>query len=135
MLIMKTTGSGFSGFPRDSYNTLPETNDRVLGTELQGYWTWAPSPADFNAANAAALDAMLAIFANKFSPSVQTTLYQMAGATLQACPCLARVRLALPNKHYLPANLMPFGQENPTVSFTPTDEPHGQVEAVVARTP
>lgn len=135
LLIMKTTGSGFSGFPRDSFTTLPETNDRVFATELQGYWTWATAPADFNGANVAALDAMLAVFANEFSPSVQTTLYQMAGAALQACPGLARVRLALPNKHYLPANLKPFGLENPHVSFTPTDEPHGQIEAVVARTP
>jgi urate oxidase len=31
LTLLKTTGSGFSGFPRDKYTTLPDTADRILG--------------------------------------------------------------------------------------------------------
>lgn len=135
LVILKSTGSGFSGFPRDSYTTLPETDDRILATALRAHWTWAVPPADFNAANRTALAAMLRVFATEFSPSVQTTLCSMAGAALAAVPGIAKVALEMPNKHYLRANLAPFGLENPNVTFVPTDEPHGQIEAVVARQP
>lgn len=136
LLIMKSTGSGFAGYPRDAYTTLPETEDRILATALRAGWRWGAAPAagfDCNAANAAILAAMLRVFADHFSPSVQTTLYEMAGAAFAACPEITQVSLALPNKHYLPLGLQPFGLENPNVSFLPTDEPHGQIEAVVDR--
>ncbi len=136
LLIMKSTGSGFEGYPRDAYTTLAETKDRILATALRATWRWTAAPAagfDCNAANAAILAAMLGVFAANFSPSVQTTLYEMAGAAFAACSQINRVSLFLPNKHYLPLNLKPFGLDNPNVSFLPTDEPHGQIEAVVDR--
>ena len=34
LLILKSTGSGFVGYPRDAYTTLPETQDRILATAL-----------------------------------------------------------------------------------------------------
>lgn len=136
LLVMKSTGSGFVGYPKDAYTTLPETTDRILATQMRAIWHWGPPPApefDWNAANALILEALLRVFAVNYSPSVQTTLFEMAGAALAACPQIARVSLAMPNKHYLPLNLKPFGLENPNVSFLPTDEPHGQIEAVVDR--
>ena len=137
LLIMKSTGSGFAGYPRDAYTTLPETQDRILATAMRATWRWSAAPAagfDCNEANAAVLAAMLRVFAANFSPSVQTTLFEMAGAAFADCPQISRVSLALPNKHYLPVNLKPFGLENPNVSFLPTDEPHGQIEATIDRT-
>jgi urate oxidase len=133
LLVMKSTGSGFAGFPKDGYTTLPETNDRILATEIRARWTWKTPPENFNATNAAVLDSMLRVFALEFSPSVQTTLFAMASAALSAFPGISRVSLALPNKHYLRANLLPFDLENPNVTFVPTDEPYGLIEAVVAR--
>ncbi len=133
LLVLKSTGSGFAGFPRDEYTTLPETEDRILSTEVQARWRWGASPEDFNTANAAVLDAMLRVFAESYSPSVQATLYQMAGAALAACPEIRTVSLLLPNKHYLPAPLAAFGIDSAGVSFVPTDEPHGQIEATVTR--
>ncbi|HEX4951939.1 MAG TPA: urate oxidase [Thermoanaerobaculia bacterium] len=133
LLIMKTTGSGFAGFPRDELTTLPETTDRVFATVVEARWRYRSHPADWNATRAAALDAMLEVFAVPYSPSVQVTLYEMAGAALAACPEIGSVTLALPNKHYLPANLAPFGLDSTGVSFVPTDEPHGQIEATVVR--
>jgi urate oxidase len=133
LAVMKSTGSGFAGFPRCEYTTLPETTDRILATRIEGRWRWSTAPADYEAANAAVLAALLRAFAAEYSPAVQTTLHQMAGAALAACPEIDRITLALPNQHYLPANLRPFGLDATGVSFVPTDEPHGQIEATVER--
>jgi urate oxidase len=133
LAVMKSTGSGFAGFPRCEYTTLPETTDRILATRVEGRWRWSAAPADYEAANAAILAALLRAFAAEYSPAVQTTLYQMAGAALEACPAIDRITLALPNRHYLPADLRPFGLDATGVSFVPTDEPHGQIEATVER--
>lgn len=133
LLILKSTGSSFTGYPKCAYTTLPESNDRILATRLRATWRWSAPPADFNAANAALLEAMLAVFARNFSPSVQATLYEMAGAGLAAIPQVTEISLAMPNKHYLPANLKPFGLDGTGVSFIATDDPHGQIEATVAR--
>lgn len=133
LAVMKSTNSGFAGFPRCEYTTLPETTDRILATRIEGRWRWSAAPADYEAANAAIVAAFLRVFAAEVSPAVQTTLYQMAGAALEACPEIDRITLALPNQHYLPANLQPFGLDATGVSFVPTDEPHGQIEATVER--
>lgn len=134
LLILKSTGSGFAGYPRDEFTTLPETTDRIFATRVKATWRWSAMPADFNAANAAVLDAMLGVFAVNYSPSVQTTMHEMAAAAFTRCGEIAAVTLALPNKHYLPANLKPFGLDGTGVSFVPTDDPHGQIEATFSRT-
>ncbi|HYC71996.1 MAG TPA: urate oxidase [Opitutaceae bacterium] len=133
LVILKSTGSSFAGYPKCAYTTLPETHDRILATRLRATWRWGAAPADFTAANAALLDAMLAVFARNPSPSVQATLYEMAGAALAAAPQVTQVSLAMPNRHYLPANLKPFGLDATGVSFVATDDPHGQIEATIAR--
>lgn len=133
LAVLKSTGSAFTGFPRDEWTTLPETDDRIFSTAIQARWRWAESPADFNTANAAVLTALLRIFALRWSPSVQTTLYEMAEAALEAVPEIAQIQLALPNRHYLPANLQPLGIDATGVSFVPTDEPYGLIEAAVSR--
>ena len=131
--ILKSTGSGFAGFPRDEFTTLAETQDRILATRLTSTWLFERAPADYTAANDSILAAMLKVFATQYSPSVQATLYQMADAALDAVPEIAEVTLAMPNLHCLPINLKPFGKENRNELFTPTDEPHGVIEATVAR--
>ncbi len=133
MLILKSTESGFEGYPRCEYTTLPETKDRILATALTATWQWSAEPADYNAANASIVAALLAPFAENYSPSVQTTLFEMAESALAECPEIALVHLAAPNKHCLRLDLSPFGLENPNEVFVPTDEPHGQIEASVAR--
>jgi urate oxidase len=133
LLILKSTGSGFAGYPKCEFTTLPETNDRILATTVRASWIFKTAPQDFNVANHQAVQAMLRVFASNYSASVQATAHQMASAIFAACPEIRRVSLALPNKHYLLANLKPFGLENPNVTFVPTDEPHGQIEAVFDR--
>jgi urate oxidase len=133
LVILKSTGSGFENYPRCDFTTLPETSDRILATSFSATWTYAKAPARYNAANTAILEAMLRIFAENYSPSAQTTLFQMGESALAACAEISRVDLAMPNKHYLLINLSPFGIENRNEMFLPTEEPHGQIEASVTR--
>lgn len=133
LVILKSTGSGWEGYPRDEYTTLLETNDRILATSFDATWTWSAAPENYNTANEAILAAMLSAFANNYSPSAQASVYQMGGAALRACPEISRVAMKMPNKHCLLINLKPFNLENQNEVFAPTDEPHGQIEGVVVR--
>ena len=133
LLILKSTGSGWAGYPKDEYTTLPETNDRILATSFDATWTWSAAPENYHTANEAILAAMLAVFANNYSPSAQASVYQMGQAALQTCPEISRVDMAMPNKHCLLINLRPFGLDNNNDVFVPTDEPHGQIEGSVVR--
>ncbi len=132
--LLKSTGSGFAGFPRDQFTTLPETNDRILATEASVEWKYNDLAADFAGVPEKVMPPMLTVFANNFSPSVQRTLFEMGGAALEAAPELESIRLSMPNKHYLPLNLSALGfPASQNILFLPTDEPHGQIEAVVGR--
>lgn len=133
LLILKSTGSGFEGFPRCELTTLRETAERIFATSLTATWTWSREPVDYTAANRAILSAMLQPFALEYSPSVQATLFQMGEAALKAVPEVGGIHLSMPNKHCLPMDLTPLGLENRNEMFLPTDEPHGLIEATIAR--
>ncbi|MEA1833159.1 urate oxidase [Methylobacterium durans] len=131
--FMKTTGSGWAGFVDDGYRTLPDTTDRIAATSMDATWTWARAPHDYAAANAAVLARLLDIFATTYSAGIQDSLYRMGEAALAALPEIAEIHFAMPNKHYIPLDLSPFGLANPGTVFLPTDEPHGQIEATIGR--
>ncbi|HUK63955.1 MAG TPA: urate oxidase [Dongiaceae bacterium] len=131
--VMKTTESGFAGFPRTRYTTLPETGDRILRTIVSANWTWRARPGDFDAAHAAVRAAFLEAFGAGYSPSVQHTLGRMAALALERVDELATVHLSLPNRHCLLVDLAPFGLDNPNQVFVATDEPHGLIEATFGR--
>jgi urate oxidase len=133
LVILKSSGSGFENYPKDEFTTLPETADRILATSFSATWTFTEQPDHYGRANEAILAAMLRIFANSYSPSAQTTLFQMGEAALAACAEISRLDLAMPNKHCLLINLAPFGLENENEVFVPTDEPHGDITATVER--
>lgn len=133
LLVLKSTGSAFRGYPRCEFTTLPETDDRIFSTLISATWDFATESCNYLSARERAIDSMMRVFAENFSPSVQVTLFQMGEAALGAVPEISRIHLALPNKHYLPVNFAPFGRTNQNEIFTPTDEPHGQIEATVER--
>ena len=87
----------------------------------------------FNAIREKVRRALLDTFADHKSESVQQTLFAMGEAALKACREIDQIRLSLPNKHYLLVNLSQFGPKNENEIFTPTDEPHGLIEATVER--
>ena len=105
-----------------------------MATKLKATWAYEKPPARYSATNGTILEAMLAVFALNYSPSVQVSLFKMGEAALQAAPEISKVSLAMPNKHCLLVNLAPFGLDNPNEIFVPTDEPHGQIEGTVTRT-
>ncbi len=133
LLILKSAGSGFEGYPRCEFTTLPETRDRILATSLTGKWSWSGEPASYDIANRNLLGAMMKPFAGHYSPSVQATLFEMATSALEACPEIARITLSMPNKHCNLIDLKPLGIENRNELFGPVEEPHGSIEATVER--
>jgi len=133
LLVAKTTESGFSDFHRDEFRTLPDTEDRILATELSAVWTYDTAVADFASCRSAILDALLMRFTDHYSRSVQETLYLMGQAALAACPAAAEITITMPNKHHLLANLAPFGRTNENEVFVATDEPFGYITGTVSR--
>jgi urate oxidase len=131
--FLKSTQSGWANFYLDPLTSLKPTDDRLAATTMQAAWTWRRAPADYPAANAALLAAMLKEFATTYSHSIQDSLYRMGMAGLAAVPELATVTMACPNKHYLPMDLSRFGLDADNTVFIPTDEPHGQIECTVGR--
>lgn len=133
LVILKTTKSGFVGFIKDPWTTLPETTDRIFATEACIHWTYSLPNLDFKAERTQLLETLLSTFAEHDSLSVQQTLFAMGEAALDSTASIDRIHLALPNRHCLLVNLAPFGQENPNEIFVPTDEPHGYIEATIVR--
>ena len=131
--FLKSTQSGWAGYIKEPYTTLVETDDRICATAMEASWRWRLRPADYVASNALILSTMLKVFAVTYSHSVQDSLYRMAMAALKAVPEIADISLACPNKHYLLADLAPFGLDNPNHVFIATEEPHGQIECTVGR--
>lgn len=133
LLIAKTTESGFSNFHRDEFRTLPDTDDRILATELTATWTYDSGGIDFAKSREAIIAALLKRFTDHYSRSVQETLYLMGQAALAACSAAKKITLTMPNKHHLLANLTPFGRTNENEVFVATDEPFGYITGTVAR--
>jgi urate oxidase len=133
LVVLKTTGSEFHGYPRDRYTTLPETTDRILATAVSAQWRFAGLDADWAKSFADARSALLTAFADTHSLSLQQTLYAMGEAVLAARPEIAEVRLSLPNKHHFVVDLSKFGLENNNEVFYAADRPYGLIEGTVLR--
>ena len=134
--ILKTTGSGFAGFLRDRFTTLPETDDRILATEVRAEWRYGGTDLGFGAERDRVKDAIVHTFArHDESRSVQHTLWEMGRAVLEASPSVQEISFSLPNLHHIPADLSPYGMTNDGVVFVVTDSPSGQIEGTVRRTP
>ena len=133
LIILKTAGSAFEGYMKDSLTTLRETNDRLFGTALRANWTYSAPKLPFASLRRKIRETLLMAFAEHQSKSVQHTLYDMAANVLGSVPEVKDVELSMPNKHCLLVDLSRFGQENANEIFVPTDEPHGYIEARVCR--
>ena len=129
--LLKTGYSGFSGFLKDEYTTLPETDDRLLGTVVDADWSYKPGNIDYNATHARVRRLLLDSFADHKSLSVQHTLFAMGNVVLQQEPAVRDIHLVMPNKHRLLVDLSRFGLDNPNQIFVPTDEPSGYIEATI----
>jgi urate oxidase len=133
LLVLKTTDSAFTGFVRDRYTTLPETNDRIFATMVSATWACDPAPADWDANHRLVRQTLLDGFARHPSLGVQHTLFAMGEAALAASSELREIRLQMPNKHRILVNLQPFGLDNKNEVFVATDEPFGLISGTVRR--
>ena len=135
--IMKTTGSGFVDYLQDEYTTLPPTTDRILATRMAAAWRFEGGTlgerGGYEAVAGVIREALLRVFATTYSHSVQDSLYRMGEAALAAAPGIREITLRMPNVHYLPIDLSPFGQDARGTVFLPTDEPSGQIEATLRK--
>jgi urate oxidase len=133
LIIMKTAGSEFAGFIKDSLTTLPESTDRLFGTDLRARWKYSHADVAFEQLRQKIRKILLETFADHASKSVQHTLYAMGNAGLEQVREIDEIELTMPNKHCLLVDLSRFGQDNPNEIFVPVDEPHGYIEARIRR--
>ncbi|TDC97181.1 factor-independent urate hydroxylase [Actinomadura sp. 7K507] len=133
LVIAKTTGSEFTGFLKDEYTTLAETDDRVLATSLVARWRYEGTGIDFDERHASIRAVMLEGFAEVHSLALQQSLYAMGAGVLERHPEVAEIRFSAPNKHHFEVDLSPFGMENPGEVFIAADRPYGLIEATVTR--
>lgn len=133
LVILKSSHSAFSGFPRDEFTTLPETRDRLLATSLTATWTYDGADVPFGATWQAVRRALLECFARHDSESVQHTLHAMGQSVLDRVPAVSSIRLVMPNRHHLPVDLSRFGLENRNEIFVATTEPYGLIAATLKR--
>lgn len=132
-LILKTTGSGFEGYNTCDLTTLPPTNDRFLSTRLTAEWFFSADAKAYSAADKKVLDSAYKVFAETYSPSVQRTLFEIGEAALKAVPSIVKIAFSMPNVHFLGLDLTKLGRPGNDTLLLPTDEPHGEIEAVVSR--
>jgi urate oxidase len=133
LVLLKSTGSEFFGYPRDQYTTLAETHDRVLATAVVARWRYGQPSVDWAEAFVATRKQLIETFASKHSLALQQTLYAMGEAALTARPEIAEIRLSMQNKHHYSVDLAPFGMDNQNEVFYASDRPYGLIEGTVTR--
>lgn len=133
LYVLKTTRSGFIGYIKDEFTTLPETTDRIFATIVNAEWSYESADIDFDVTWAAARAAIEETFAQHDSLSVQHTMYAMGEEVLKRCPPIDRIKFVLPNKHHLLVDLSRFGLENRNQVYVATREPYGLIEGEIVR--
>jgi urate oxidase len=113
LVVLKSTGSEFWGFPEVEYTSLVETTDRILATAVSSRWRYSGTDVDWDKSFASVRRILLDHFAGTHSYSLQQTLYAMGRGVLEAHPEIAEIRFSMPNKHHFLVDLSPWGLENP----------------------
>jgi urate oxidase len=138
LVVLKTTGSEFRGFPRDRYTTLAETRDRILATAVTARWRYTTPELDFDATFAGVRNTLLETFASTHSLALQQSLHAMGEAVLKEFPDVAEIRMSMPNRHHFLQDLSAFGLDNGPdgsgpVVYHADDRPYGLIEGTVLR--
>ena len=140
VVVLKSTGSEFHGFPRDRYTTLAETDDRILATSVTARWRYAPAAGE--GLDDLDFDGLFGRVAGRrcWRPSRPRTAWRCsrrstrwARQVLERFGEVAEVRLSMPNKHHFLVDLEPFGLDNPNTVFYAADRPYGLIEGAVLR--
>src|ERR1700681_3757149 len=73
LVIMKTAGSAFEGFIKDSLTTLAGSKDRLFGTAVRANWSYKAGKLDFSALRIKARATLFEVFANHVNKTVEHT--------------------------------------------------------------
>ncbi|XP_053324930.1 uricase-like [Spea bombifrons] len=136
--ILKTTQSGFEGFLKDRFTTLPEVRDRCFSTVVNCKWKFSSKVADFDSVWKTIKETILDTFSGpydkgEYSPSVQKTLYDIQKLSLDRIPEIDEIEVILPNKHYFTVDMSKFGLTNQDEILLPSDLPYGNITGTVRR--
>ncbi|XP_053549285.1 uricase [Bombina bombina] len=137
--ILKTTQSGFEGFLKDRYTTLPEVKDRCFSTVVNCKWKYSTSKVvDFDNIWKIIKETILDKFAGpydkgEYSPSVQKTLYDIQVLSLAKIHEIEEIEIILPNKHYFTMDLSKMGLTNQDEVLLPLDNPYGNIAGTLRR--
>ncbi len=74
LVVLKSTGSQFTGFLRDRYTTLAEASDRILATSLTARWRYIGTDVPWDEAFAQVRGVLLERFAVPHSKALPQTL-------------------------------------------------------------
>ncbi|SFD64108.1 urate oxidase [Actinopolyspora alba] len=133
LVVLKSTGSEFWGYPKDRFTTLGETEDRILATAVTARWRYLHNDVDWAKSFGSIRETMLETFATTHSYALQQSLHEMGKAVLEKHPEVAEVRMSLPNKHHFLVDMEPFGMKNENEVFFAADRPYGLIEGTVTR--
>lgn len=133
LVVLKTRGSAFAGFPRDEFTTLPEKEDRLLATSVTAEWVYSEVPSNTSTAWTHVRETIVRHFFGDWSASVQHQGYQMAEAVLDAVEEISEISFHLPNQHHLPFDLTQFDMPDRGIVFHPVSEPYGDIAFTVHR--
>ncbi|OBS59095.1 hypothetical protein A6R68_09781, partial [Neotoma lepida] len=136
--VLKTTQSGFEGFIKDQFTTLPEVKDRCFATQVYCKWRYQRRDVDFEATWGTVRDIVLKKFAGpydkgEYSPSVQKTLYDIQVMSLNQVPEIEEMEISLPNIHYFNIDMSKMGLINKEEVLLPLDNPYGKITGTVKR--
>lgn len=133
LVVLKTQGSAFEGFPTDEFTILPEAADRLLATSITAEWVYSSVPDDTSATWGQVRTILVERFFADWSASMQHQGYQMGESVLAAVSEITEIRLHLPNQHHLPFDLTRFGLDWDNTVFHPVSEPYGDIYLTVTR--
>lgn len=134
-VVLKTTESGFENFHRCENTTLQAVTDRLFCTSVTADWEFANfgKHVDFDQVFAAVKNCTMEVFANRYSKSVQQTIYEAGELILKKAPAVSQVSFTMPNLHVNLVDLSKFSQNNVATVYVPTTEPSGLIKGTIAR--
>lgn len=133
LTVLKSTESGFVGYPKDKYTTLPETTDRIMSTDVATRWRYNTTDVDFDAVYEDVKNIILTKFTDHYSRALQETLYLMGKAVIEAHPEIDEIKFSCPNKHHFVYDLSFCDLDNNNETHYAADRPFGLIEATVQR--
>ncbi|MFW3387727.1 UNVERIFIED_CONTAM: urate oxidase [Kocuria sp. CPCC 205274] len=133
LTVLKSTESGFAGYPKDKYTTLPETEDRIMSTDVATRWRYNTTDVDYDAVYADVKKIILTKFTDHYSRALQETLYLMGKAVIEAHPEIDEIKFSCPNKHHFVYDLGFCDLPNNNETHYAADRPFGLIEATVQR--